>query len=89
MLVWDAFKAQSTDKVSSNLERLKINIFAVPKDSSVATFGSTNNASLKKMYISTLESSASESIRNVYFSLGRLGGSFRQVRPGISTVKRL
>ena len=32
LLVWDAFKAQSTDKVLSELERLNINVVAVPKN---------------------------------------------------------
>lgn len=32
LLVWDAFKAQSTDKVLSELEKLNINVVAVPKN---------------------------------------------------------
>ena len=39
LLVWDVFKAQSTDRGLSKLERLNINFVAVPKN---MTFGSNN-----------------------------------------------
>ena len=51
LLVWDAFKAQSTDKVLSQLERLKINVVAVPKNMThlLQPLDLTTNASFKKM----------------------------------------
>ena len=51
MLVWDAFKAQSTDKVFSELERLNINVAAVPKNMThlLQPLDLTTNASVKKM----------------------------------------
>ena len=51
LLVWDAFKAQSTDKVLSELERLNINVVAVPKNMThlLQRLDLTTNASVKKM----------------------------------------
>ena len=51
LLVWDAFKAQSTDKVLSELERLNINVVAVPKNMThlLKPLDLTTNASVKKM----------------------------------------
>ena len=50
-LVWDAFKAQGTDKVLSELERLDINVVAVPKNMThlLLPLELTTNASVKKM----------------------------------------
>ena len=51
MLVWDAFKAQSTDKVLSELERLNINVVVVPKNLThpLQHLDLPTNASVKKM----------------------------------------
>ena len=52
LLVWDAFKAQSTDKVLSELERLNINVVAVPLKNMthlLQLLDLTTNASVKKM----------------------------------------
>ncbi|PFX26609.1 hypothetical protein AWC38_SpisGene8728 [Stylophora pistillata] len=51
LLVWDAFKAQSTEKVSSELERLNINVVALPKNMThlLQPLDLTTNASVKKM----------------------------------------
>ena len=51
LLVWDAFKAQITEKVLSELERLNINVVAVPKNMThlLQPLDLTTNASVKKM----------------------------------------
>ena len=51
LLVWDAFKARSTDKVLSELERLNINVVAVPKNMThlLQPLDLTTNTSVKKM----------------------------------------
>ena len=51
LLAWDVFKAQSTDNVLSNLEKLNINIVAIPKNMTHLwqPLDLTTNASVKKM----------------------------------------
>ena len=51
LLVWDAFKAQSTDKVLSELKRLNINVFALPKNMThlLQPLDLTTNSSVKKI----------------------------------------
>ena len=54
LLVWDAFKAQSTDKVLSELKRLNIHVVAVPKNIThlLQPLDLTTNASVEKMEMS-------------------------------------
>ena len=51
LILWDAFKAQSTDKVTKELERLNIVQVMVPKNMShlLQPLDLTRNASVKKM----------------------------------------
>lgn len=51
LLAWDVFKAQSTDNVFSDLEKLNINVVAVPKNMThlLQPLDLTTNASVKKM----------------------------------------
>lgn len=51
LLAWDVFKAQSTDNVLSNLEKLNINVVAVPKNMTYLwqPLDLTTNASVKEM----------------------------------------